>query len=60
MLIRKVKEENPHFEVAQSLLNEKVARYWNEIYNAYLYEKDIDMLDFVILNIDLALKRYCL
>ena len=35
--------------------------YWNEIsYNSELFEKNIGMLDFVILDIDLAFKRYCL
>ena len=35
--------------------------YWNEIlYNSEMFEKNVGMLDFVILDIDLALNRYCL
>ena len=35
--------------------------YWNEIlHNLELFEKNVGMLDFVILDINLALNRYCL
>ena len=34
--------------------------YWNEIYNSELLEENEGMLNFVILDINLALNRYCL
>ena len=35
--------------------------YWNDIsYNSELFEKKVDMLNFVILDIHLGLSRYCL
>ena len=42
-------------------LDFEVARDSNEmLYHSELSEKNVGMLDFVILGIDLALSRYCL
>ena len=54
LLIRKMKEQNLDFEIARDVFIE--LKYYT-IQN-YL-EKNIGMLDFVILHIDLASNRYC-
>ena len=45
----------------QNLDSKSLSRflYWSDIlYNSELFEKNVDMFDFVILDIDLALIRY--
>ena len=46
----------------QDLLDFEIARdmKWKKTYNSELFEKNVGMLDFVILDIDLACNRYCL
>ena len=51
-----MKEQNFDFEVAQDFFIEM--KYYNLIQN-YL-KTNVGMLDLVILDIDLALNRYCL
>ena len=56
MLLRvtgwKNKNQNFDFEVARNCFSEVT------LYNSELFEKNVAMLDFVILDIDLALNRY--
>ena len=54
LLIRKKKKTKFWFRNRSGFL------YWNEIYNSELFEKNVGMLGFLILDVDLALYRYCL
>ena len=48
-----MKKQNLDFEIARDMK-------WKKTYNSELFEKNVGMLDFVILDIDLACNRYCL
>ena len=49
-----MREQNLHFEVARDFFIEM------KLSNSELFEKNVHILDFAILDIDLALNRYCL
>ena len=49
-----MKKQNLDFEVTRDFF------VLNEIYNSEVFEKHIGTLQFVVLDIDLSLSRYCL
>ena len=49
-----MREQNLHFEVARDFFIEM------KLSNSELFEKNVHILDFAILDIDLVLNRYCL